>query len=167
MQWLFIVEGVPSVLVGLWALRYVTDKPINAAWLFPDERVALQERIDHERKSREAIRHYKLGEALTNPRVLGLSLCRFSDAGNDDLTTRSGGRRPKSAKARSRGKLATGWQRALWGFELSAEVGGGRNSGVIRAARVHGRGIERLPGAFRHAFWADGGANGALLEVIG
>jgi ACS family tartrate transporter-like MFS transporter len=73
-QWLFIVEGVPSVLVGLWALRYLTDKPINAAWLVPDERVALQERIDHERKSREAIRHYKLGEALTNPRVLGLSL---------------------------------------------------------------------------------------------
>src|SRR6516165_4675715 len=77
MQWLFIVEGVPSVLVGLWALRYVTDKPINAAWLEPDERIALQERIDHERQSREAIRHYKLGEALTNPRVLGLSLVLF------------------------------------------------------------------------------------------
>jgi hypothetical protein len=29
-------------------------------------------------------------------------LCRFSDAGNDDPTTRSGGRRPKSAKARNR-----------------------------------------------------------------
>jgi hypothetical protein len=29
-------------------------------------------------------------------------LCRFSDAGNDDLTTRCGGRRPKTAKARNR-----------------------------------------------------------------
>jgi hypothetical protein len=29
-------------------------------------------------------------------------LCRFSDAGNDDLTMRCGGRRPKSAKARNR-----------------------------------------------------------------
>jgi MFS family permease len=76
-QWLFIVEGVPSVLVGLWALRHLTDKPIEAAWLDPDERVALQARIDHERKSREAIRHYRLGEALTNPRVLGLSLVYF------------------------------------------------------------------------------------------
>jgi MFS family permease len=73
-QWLFIIEGVPSVLVGLWALRHLTDKPIEAAWLDHDERIALQARIDHERKSREAIRHYKLGEALTNPRVLGLSL---------------------------------------------------------------------------------------------
>ena len=33
----------------------------------------------------------------------GPFVCRFSDAGNDDLTTRSGGRRPKSAKARNRG----------------------------------------------------------------
>jgi sugar phosphate permease len=76
-QWLFIVEGVPSVLVGLWALRQLTDKPREATWLEPDERIALQARIDHERKSREAIRHYKLGEALTNPRVLGLSLAYF------------------------------------------------------------------------------------------
>jgi MFS transporter, ACS family, tartrate transporter len=76
-QWLFIIEGVPSVLVGLWALRHLTDKPLKAAWLEPDERNALQARIDHERKSREAIRHYKLGEALTNPRVLGLSVVYF------------------------------------------------------------------------------------------
>jgi MFS family permease len=76
-QWLFIIEGVPSVLVGLWALRHLTDKPKDATWLQVDERIALQARIDRERKSREAIRHYKLGEALTNPRVLGLSLVYF------------------------------------------------------------------------------------------
>jgi hypothetical protein len=34
----------------------------------------------------------------------GLLLCRFSDAGSIDLTTRSAGRRPKSAKARNRVK---------------------------------------------------------------
>jgi len=77
-QWLFIIEGIPSVLLGFWALRHLTDKPIEAAWLEPDERIALQARIDHERKSREAIRHYSLGEALTNPRVVGLSLVYFA-----------------------------------------------------------------------------------------
>jgi len=35
-------------------------------------------------------------------RCMFLLLCRFLAAGNDDLTTRSGGRRPKSAKARNR-----------------------------------------------------------------
>jgi nitrate/nitrite transporter NarK len=77
-QCLFIIEGVPSVFLGLWALRHLTDRPIEAAWLEPDERIALQARIDHERKSREAIRHYSLGEALTNPRVVGLSLVYFA-----------------------------------------------------------------------------------------
>jgi MFS transporter, ACS family, tartrate transporter len=76
-QWLFIIEGVPSVFVGLWVLSYLTDKPAEAAWLEPNERIALQARLDDERKSREAIRKYTLGEALTNPRVLGLSLVYF------------------------------------------------------------------------------------------
>src|SRR5262245_41560926 len=50
-------------------------------------------------------------------------MCRFSDAGNDDLATRSGGRRPKSAKARNRiGRRYTGGaaggrcRKRLWGF---------------------------------------------------
>jgi MFS transporter, ACS family, tartrate transporter len=86
-QWLFIIEGVPSVFVGLWVLSYLTDKPKEAAWLEPDERIALQARLDDERKSREAIRKYTLGEALTNPRVLGLSLVYFGiGSGNYGLT---------------------------------------------------------------------------------
>ena len=76
-QWLFVVEGVPSVLVGFLVLKYLTDRPSEAAWLERDERSTLQARIDEERKSREEIRHYKLGEALTNPRVLGLSIIYF------------------------------------------------------------------------------------------
>ena len=35
-------------------------------------------------------------------------LCRFSDAGNDGSLARSGGRRPKSAKARNRGRQCGG-----------------------------------------------------------
>src|SRR6516165_9874532 len=74
-QWLFIVEGVPSILVGLWALRYLTDKPMAAAWLEPDERIALQARIDHERKSREAVRHYKLERLSQIPAFLDSASC--------------------------------------------------------------------------------------------
>src|SRR3984893_15615895 len=37
-------------------------------------------------------------------RVSSPDLCRFSDAGSDELSTRSGGRRSKSAKARNRGR---------------------------------------------------------------
>jgi MFS transporter, ACS family, tartrate transporter len=76
-QWMFVMEGVPAVLVGLWVLSYLTDKPGEAEWLEPQERVALQARLDDERNSREAIRRYTLGEALTNPRVLALSVVYF------------------------------------------------------------------------------------------
>jgi MFS family permease len=86
-QWLFVVEGVPAVLVGFLVLSYLTDRPRDAAWLEPDERIALQARLDDERKSREAIRHYTLGEALRNPRVLALSVVYFGIvSGNYGLT---------------------------------------------------------------------------------
>jgi hypothetical protein len=43
-------------------------------------------------------------------------MCRFLDAGDDDLTTRSGGGVQKSAKARSRGQLGNGWQQMPMGI---------------------------------------------------
>jgi hypothetical protein len=74
------------VLVGFLVLSWLTDRPSEAVWLAPDERIALQARIDNERKSREAIRHYKLGDALTNPRVLGFSIVDFGLCGLYGLT---------------------------------------------------------------------------------
>ena len=76
-QWLFIIEGAPSVLVGLLVFQYLTDKPTDAAWLEPKERSAVQARLDQERKHREAIRHYSVWQALSNPRVLGLGIVYF------------------------------------------------------------------------------------------
>src|ERR1700752_198032 len=43
-------------------------------------------------------------------------LCRFADAGMAGLSTRSSGRRPKSAKARNRGMWAAAVPRVLWGL---------------------------------------------------
>jgi D-galactonate transporter len=76
-QWLFIIEGVPSIIVGFCVLQYLLDKPENAAWLDPAERDALNARLAAERSNREAVRHYSLKDALTDPRVLALSLVYF------------------------------------------------------------------------------------------
>jgi MFS family permease len=76
-QWLFIIEGMPSILFGLWALTYLTDKPSDATWLENEERRILQVRLDAERKGREEIRKYSLGEVFTNPRILGIILIYF------------------------------------------------------------------------------------------
>ena len=58
-----------------------------------------------------------------------LLMCRFSDAGNDDLTARSGDRRPKSAKARNRGGRAPRRGRGLYG-----DLGTGRDLAADRFA---------------------------------
>ena len=44
-QWMFLVEGLIAVVVGVWAYFYLTDRPKDAAWLPADERRALAETI--------------------------------------------------------------------------------------------------------------------------
>jgi len=76
-QWLFIVEALPSILLAGVVFFYLTDRPAEAAWLAPDERKWLAERLALEQRSRKAVRDYTVLESLVNPRVLGLSLVYF------------------------------------------------------------------------------------------
>jgi ACS family tartrate transporter-like MFS transporter len=48
-QWLFLLEGIPSVLAGLIVLWLLPDRPRNAGWLRPEEREWLEARLDAER----------------------------------------------------------------------------------------------------------------------
>jgi ACS family tartrate transporter-like MFS transporter len=52
-QWLFLVEAIPSVLLGLIALFYLTDRPEDASWLSTDQRAWLCGRLERERSARE------------------------------------------------------------------------------------------------------------------
>ena len=54
-------------------------------------------------------------------------VCRFSDAGNDELSTRSEGRRPKSAKARLYNPASFEWSRVVQRGPLSSKSGRGLN----------------------------------------
>jgi MFS family permease len=76
-QWLFIFEGVPSVILAGFVLAYLTDGPADAHWLAPEERHWLAARLEQERRSREAIVKFTLWEALAHPRVLLLGLVYF------------------------------------------------------------------------------------------
>ena len=76
-QWLFIVEAVPAVILACVVFFYLTDRPADAAWLAPDERAWLTERLELEQRQRRAVRDYSVAQALVNPRVLGLSLVYF------------------------------------------------------------------------------------------
>jgi len=49
-QWLFLVEGLPPVLLGFTALAYLTDRPENARWLSKQQRDWVSSRIEQERQ---------------------------------------------------------------------------------------------------------------------
>ncbi|HUW73641.1 MAG TPA: MFS transporter [Methyloceanibacter sp.] len=76
-HWLFLIEGAPAVLLGLLALKVLTDKPAKATWLTPDERRALTERIAAEDAVAKTVGYSDIGAALTRPRVLALGLLWF------------------------------------------------------------------------------------------
>jgi MFS transporter, ACS family, tartrate transporter len=68
-QWVFLVEGIPSVLVGIWVLFYLPDDPTQARWLAPDERDWLVERLNAEDPARRDYHAGHFGRALIDPRV--------------------------------------------------------------------------------------------------
>jgi MFS transporter, ACS family, tartrate transporter len=75
-QWLFILEGLPAVLLGLITLKVLTDRPEQAAWLSAEERTWLVETLAAERAQSKA---HKGGAAaawvtLRDPRVLVLAV---------------------------------------------------------------------------------------------
>ena len=47
-QWMFLVEGLVAVVVGVWSYFFLTDRPENADWMDPDQRDALAETIADE-----------------------------------------------------------------------------------------------------------------------
>lgn len=77
-QWLFLMEGIPAVLLGIVTLFYLTDKPEQAAWLSPAERSWLSKKMAQEREEKERSHAMTLIQALTHARVWRLCLLYFS-----------------------------------------------------------------------------------------
>jgi MFS family permease len=78
-QWLFIIEGVPAILLAPLCFYYLQDGPVQAQWLAPSEREKLTDILNAERREREQQRSYSVFQALTNPRVLFLAAVYFSN----------------------------------------------------------------------------------------
>jgi MFS transporter, ACS family, tartrate transporter len=73
-QCLYVLEAIPTVLVGICVFFYLTDRPSEARWLKPEERDWLNGRMVHERRLIEA--HHGIGvlRAFFDPKVVMLSL---------------------------------------------------------------------------------------------
>ncbi len=69
-RWLLICEGLPACLLGLITLYALPDRPRDARWLTPEQRDALEARLEAERRPEAT---HVLWSALRDPRVLVLT----------------------------------------------------------------------------------------------
>jgi MFS transporter, ACS family, tartrate transporter len=68
-QWLFLLEGLPAVALGFLTLRFLDERPDDAAWLEPDERDFLIAEVERERELREQLGSQRIRDALGSARV--------------------------------------------------------------------------------------------------
>ncbi len=78
-QWLFIVEGMPAVLLGFVVLRCLTDRPRDAQWLTQRERDHLEAELAAEAAAKEVAGKVSVSAAFRLPAVwllvIGVMIC--------------------------------------------------------------------------------------------
>jgi MFS family permease len=78
-QWLYLIEGMPAILLAPVIAFYLQDRPAEARWLEADQREWLVGRLQREQRYREQKRTYSVLQALTNPLVVFLGVIYFSN----------------------------------------------------------------------------------------
>jgi len=73
-QWMFIGEGLPTALIGVTVLFFLTERPSEARWLTEAQRAWLDDALKHETQAIEQVRSHSILSAMSNPRVLILSI---------------------------------------------------------------------------------------------
>jgi MFS family permease len=73
-HWLFILEGIPTVLMGFACLFFLTDRPADAAWLSAAQREWLVARLESDQREKKAGGHAPLKEMFKSKEVLGMVL---------------------------------------------------------------------------------------------
>jgi len=77
-QWMFVLEAVPAVVLGVVVLFWLTDRPAKAKWLNNEEREWLQNTMQAEELTRKTKQsHTSAWRGLTDKRVLALALVYF------------------------------------------------------------------------------------------
>jgi ACS family tartrate transporter-like MFS transporter len=76
-QWLFLLEGIPAVFMGLIVLFLLPDGPRKARWLTDEEKARLQARMDEDLAHAEPHQRHRLRDVFTSGRVWLLCVLYF------------------------------------------------------------------------------------------
>lgn len=76
-RWLFIMEGIPAIVLGVVTLFYLTDWPAQARWLPEDEKEWLSNELRSELDAKKRIRNHTILQAFFDRRVAMLTAAWF------------------------------------------------------------------------------------------
>lgn len=76
-RWLFIIEGIPAIILGATTIWYLTDWPEQAKWLPADEKAWITTELQREKDVKNRRRSYRVWEALRHRDVILLTGCYF------------------------------------------------------------------------------------------
>jgi len=76
-QWLFLLEGIPAVIMGLIVLFVLPNRPNETRWMSGVEKEWIQSQLDQEEARSKGHAHFRLSEALSSRRVWMLCFIYF------------------------------------------------------------------------------------------
>jgi ACS family tartrate transporter-like MFS transporter len=76
-QHLYLLEGIPTVIIGIVVLFILTDRPEQAKFLTPEEKQWLSARLAAEKKAKDERQKISMWQSFFNPQVLLLSINYF------------------------------------------------------------------------------------------
>ncbi|MED1792064.1 MFS transporter [Brevibacillus nitrificans] len=76
-RWMFVLEGIPAILLGIVVIFYLTNKPSQAKWLTQQEKDWLEAELDAEQKASAQVNKASTREMLKDSKVWKLSLLYF------------------------------------------------------------------------------------------
>ncbi len=76
-QWMFLMEGIPAIFLGVAVFWALSDSPRDAHWLKGEERAWLLERLALEQQAESSLKKENLWAVLVSPRIWMLSVVYF------------------------------------------------------------------------------------------
>ena len=76
-QWMFLMEGIPAILLGAVVLWVLSDRPEEATWLKGEERAWLLDKLAGEQQAESRLKQGSFWQVLIAPRIWMLSLVYF------------------------------------------------------------------------------------------
>jgi len=76
-RWVFILEGLPAIILGIVTIFYLTDNPRGAMWLEAEERAWITQQLEDEKAEKRIAGRVRIGSVFRDRRVLlcAISIC--------------------------------------------------------------------------------------------